>query len=306
MTMKHVSVLMVHFLVSVTAHNDADFTQAFQQFQTDFGKQYKNQEEIDFRFAIFSQNMLNISEMNNKRRSSVEAVFGVTQFSDLTAVEFKSNYLTYRAQKQRPESKFLDNSPTPDKVDWVAHGAVNPVRDQGRTGDAVKISYVQMIEGSAKASGKYPLIRLSVQQLMDCTTDANIEEYILKNGMESEENYKPGKPCGYDPSRIAVKVHSFGQIKTNEDDLRNQTSFRPVRVCVDARTFQTYRGGILTSCGTQINHCLELVGYDFAASTPYWRLQNMWGSSWGENGYIRIATGKDLCKIADAANFAVV
>lgn len=303
---KHASVLMVSLLVTVIAKHDSDLIQAFQQFQKDFAKQYKNQKEIDERFAIFSQNMLNISQMNIKKRSFDEVVFGITQFSDLTPVEFKKKYLTYRPQKRNPENNFIHDFSIPDKVDWVAQGAVNPVRDQGRMGDSVKISYIQMIEGSAKASGKYPLIKLSIQQLTDCATDTNIEDYILKNGLESEENYKPGKPCGYDPSRIAVKVHSFGQIKVGEEYLKNQTSFRPVRVCVDATAFQNYRSGILSSCGTQINHCLELVGYDFTASVPYWRLQNMWGTNWGESGYIRIATGKDLCKISDRADFAVV
>jgi len=31
-----------------------------------------------------------------------------------------------------------------------------------------------------------------------------------------------------------------------------------------------------------------LVGYGVDGTSSYWKIQNVWGSSWGENGYIRI------------------
>jgi len=61
-------------------------------------------------------------------------------------------------------------------------------------------------------------------------------------------------------------------------------------VAIDAAStvFQTYSTGIITSstCGTTLNHAVTAVGYDSGAG--YWRIQNSWGSSWGDAGYVNI------------------
>lgn len=35
-------------------------------------------------------------------------------------------------------------------------------------------------------------------------------------------------------------------------------------------------------------------------------LKNWWGSRWGEDGYMRIRRGKNLCGIANYAAYAIV
>lgn len=63
--------------------------------------------------------------------------------------------------------------------------------------------------------------------------------------------------------------------------------------------FQNYSGGIYTdntnTCSTNpcyntpTNHAISLVGWGTDATYgTYWILRNSWGSSWGENGYMRI------------------
>jgi len=44
-------------------------------------------------------------------------------------------------------------------------------------------------------------------------------------------------------------------------------------------------------------------GYDATASTPYWKVRNSWGTSWGENGFIRLPMGVNSCGIADEAMY---
>jgi len=64
-------------------------------------------------------------------------------------------------------------------------------------------------------------------------------------------------------------------------------------------SFQNYTGGIYsdsyTTCSaspcynTTTNHAIALVGWGTDATTgDYWILRNSWGSTWGENGYMRI------------------
>jgi len=70
-------------------------------------------------------------------------------------------------------------------------------------------------------------------------------------------------------------------------------SKQPLAIAVAANdTFMLYNNGILRNrCGTKLNHAVTLVGYgtDEATGENYWLVKNSWGTSWGEEGYIRLA-----------------
>jgi len=83
----------------------------------------------------------------------------------------------------------------------------------------------------------------------------------------------------------------------------------PVSVAVQANQFvwQFYRGGVIKRfCGTELDHGVLVVGYDIQGG--YWIVKNSWGSSWGENGYLRIAktTGKGVCGINMAPSYPII
>ncbi len=41
------------------------------------------------------------------------------------------------------------------------------------------------------------------------------------------------------------------------------------------------------TCGTAVNHAVLIVGYGATSSgTTYWKVQNEWGTGWGDNGFI--------------------
>jgi len=61
-----------------------------------------------------------------------------------------------------------------------------------------------------------------------------------------------------------------------------------------------YTSGILDqSCGTGLDHAIAAVGYGSDNGQEYWIIRNSWGSSWGEEGYIRVAIedGEGICGI---------
>merc|ERR1712107_4686 len=61
----------------------------------------------------------------------------------------------------------------------------------------------------------------------------------------------------------------------------------------DQSSFQSYSSGVLTaSCGTKLDHGVLAVGYGTDAGTDYWKVKKAWGSSGGEQGYVRLQRGK--------------
>lgn len=45
-----------------------------------------------------------------------------------------------------------------------------------------------------------------------------------------------------------------------------------------------------------------VVGY----TKHYWILKNWWGEMWGEDGYMRLRRGTNLCGIANYAAYSIV
>ena len=72
---------------------------------------------------------------------------------------------------------------------------------------------------------------------------------------------------------------------------------QPISVLIEAdrSVFQMYNGGIFDSsaCGTNLDHATLVVGYGSENGQEFWIMKNSWGTEWGEDGYIRIATSDD-------------
>jgi len=49
---------------------------------------------------------------------------------------------------------------------------------------------------------------------------------------------------------------------------------------------------------------ISVVGFDAAAAVPYYIVRNTWGDAWGEQGYIRMKMGGNLCGLATYAYVA--
>lgn len=151
---------------------------------------------------------------------------------------------------------------------------------------------------------------LSPEQLVECDRTSSgcnggLQEraynYIKRNGgIEEEVNYPYTSgvngttgSCAADKSKFVLTVKSYTKI-SGETDMSNYVlATGPVSIAVDASTWSSYTGGILSVCPTQINHAVQAVGVDTV--NGYWKVRNSWSEDWGEAGFIRLKYGADTC-----------
>lgn len=66
----------------------------------------------------------------------------------------------------------------------------------------------------------------------------------------------------------------------------NVAVYGPASICVNAANWGSYTGGVMTAdaCGgsaySDLDHCVQLVGFNSEASEPYWIVRNSWATNW--------------------------
>lgn len=142
-------------------------------------------------------------------------------------------------------------------------------------------------------------------------------EFIVKNhGINSDKNYPydaTDGTCNKKEEAVHVaQISGYQNVPADsESALLKAVANQPVSVSIDASgaDFQFYSSGVFTGkCGTDLDHGVTAVGYATTGDgTKYWLVKNSWGTSWGEEGYIRMQRDIDakegLCGIAMDSSF---
>ncbi|XP_017489756.1 PREDICTED: cysteine proteinase 3-like [Rhagoletis zephyria] len=168
-------------------------------------------------------------------------------------------------------------------------------------------------------------LSLSEQQLLNCAVedacrqggDAGTALSYVKNYGLSEEKAVPyvggNGPCPYAAIDYFYPIdeycvrsrfrYSYQSLTEQVDDAEMQrilVQMGPLYVVVDGRPelFRNYRSGVVDesegcSNGGQVNHAVLLVGYTEDA----WLLRDSYGRRWGEEGYFRLARGRNVCGV---------
>lgn len=98
----------------------------------------------------------------------------------------------------------------------------------------------------------------------------------------------------------------------NLEALADVVALTPVSICVNAENWDDYVSGVMTAqvCGgstfDDLDHCVQLVGYNRTAEKPYWLVRNSWSTLWGEEGYARLQFDANTCGIANEATIVDV
>jgi len=102
-------------------------------------------------------------------------------------------------------------------------------------------------------------------------------------------------------SGFAVSIRDWTRFSQDEREIADAlVRTGPLSVLVNADSLQYYSGGIVDadSCDpTELDHAVLLVGYGSEDGQDYWIIKNSWGSSWGEQGYFRLARGSGACGV---------
>lgn len=89
--------------------------------------------------------------------------------------------------------------------------------------------------------------------------------------------------------------------------LRYLATHGPIVAAVNAASWKYYLGGIIQyhceEAYEDLNHAVEIVGYNLEGQIPYYLVKNSWGPRFGDRGYIKVQVGKNLCGIANRVSF---
>ncbi|XP_046665276.1 cathepsin O-like, partial [Homalodisca vitripennis] len=288
----------------------------------------------------FQNSLKMIEELNSLRSGENSAYYGLTEFSDLSQEEFmhyKLHPLLSKRLRKHPGhyvsatfrnhdhhhnrlKKRAVESDLPQKVDWREKGAVTPVNNQKTCGACWAFSTVQTVE-SMNFLKTGQLIKLSVQQAIDCARNGNMGcdggdtcsllMWLANNKIKLQPatSYPlvlETQMCKLKKSTIGVQVasnYTCDYLVGDEDTLLSLLAYHgPVAVAVNALSWQYYLGGVIQfhcdGSPQNLNHAVQIIGYDLTAPIPHYIVRNSWGTTYGDNGYLYLAVGSNICGLA--------
>lgn len=283
----------------------------FMQYIAKHGKQYSSIEEFTLRLSLWSEVDQTIKEWNAD--PSVTSWMGHNFLSDYTFEEKAA----LRGLAPEGESHHDEEFTAIDHhvgayatFDWRNQGqVVPPVRDQGACGSCWAFSATGTVEMSVAIANNTAAGNYSEQQLVSCSQSYGNNgcnggwyywawDYMKGHAQETEADYPYTSgargvtgTCHADLSLGVVTVPSYVKIGQTNTDIVNAINIKPVSVALDAAraVFQQYTSGVVTSgCGTMLDHAVIAIGYGTENGQDYFLVRNSWGSSWGDQGYIKI------------------
>ena len=301
---------------------------------------FASAEERELRRARFCATRATVHAHNAKYKRGESGFFmRLNRFAALSAEEW-SGMMGYQqgslgvaasaaVTRHGDDERSRDNNVS--AVDWRAKGKVSSVKNQGQCGSCWAFSAIGAMEGAVSIQQGFAWNAsdensgYSVNQCLECTPNAMgceggwpwlcFQHIIDNGGIDSEEDWPYlSSPCDAAKEKLekVAAISGFKNITDGDESmLQRALAQQPVSVGVRANcdAFRNYGGGVLDEdCGggeREIDHAILAVGYNLTGKNPYYIVKNSWGTSWGEDGYLRMQIGNNLDCIACKATYPV-
>lgn len=322
--------------------------QAFQSFVQKHNRNYMTKEEYEARLGVFVSNLgvirahdaqgtgyrLGVNKFADMTPEEFEKMQGFKDNAQADASKFLDEEDAPDtidddgevADEDGSAGRGLQTAAT--SIDWRTKGVLNPIRNQGSCGSCYTFSTVASMEAIYKIK-KGSLPSFSEQQILDCSGsygNSGCSGGLMTNSFNYLKSYKAmtrtsypytavRSTCKYNSASgvvntIGYKTISSGDVNGHITAL--QSAPISAAVAASSAVFQLYRGGIIssTSCGTALNHAVNLVGYGTENGVNYWIVRNSWGTNWGESGYFRVlrstSNGDGICGILKMSSYPLI
>ncbi|KAL7048049.1 hypothetical protein ACKWTF_003196 [Chironomus riparius] len=295
-----------------------------------YGKKYKDlPEEVRARRRNNYLKNLDFIEKHNKNPKN-KFQLGSNEFSDRDPKTFvKEMCRTELPQMTRglplPPSIYTSTTPARSTVDWRTQ-YTQPIVSQGGCASCSAFSVVSVIEAYNEIRGRGKTA-MSQQNIVDCHSvkclggwpksifDWLKNTYGNKLARATDYPYTSGRTKTAGSCKVAQYVplnytSTFLFVPNGNTATLKQiiSNYGPVAIAVQVTNsglFQNYKSGIFTDATcpgpnqcTIINHAMVAVGYGkLTTGQEYFIIRNSWGTTWGENGYIRMAMS-NTCNVA--------
>lgn len=295
----------------------------FDLFIESYQKSYADK-DVQKRFKKFKKNLKTIDKRNKLERAyGGSAVHGITKFTDYDEDEFAAVFLTASpngASSGAIMTEVASYEGTEDSITWEGI-YTSGIHDQGYCGACWAYSVTEQMQADAIRAGLIDLnISLSAQQILSCDSASfgcgggwteRAYQYVQSaGGVALEEDYPYTSyydmtgTCQEDPDAFYMTTDGYYTVGSEQAMIDYVKSTGPLSACVDATNWATYVKGVVTVCGTEVDHCVQIIGVNTISTEGYWMIRNSWGTEWGEGGYIRLSVGNNTCAITNDPTFS--
>lgn len=198
-------------------------------------------------------------------------------------------------------------------------GLVHPIRDQQRCGSCWAFSASEVLSDRFSIASKKLTPVLSAEDLVSCDTGdmgcqggrlASAWAYMTNNGVVTDTclPYSAGNgtapacsnKCAdgesWTKSHAKTSYAISGVTNMQKDIMANG----PIQVAFKVyKSFMSYTSGVYKKKWYEIvpegGHAVKIVGWGVENGQDYWLVANSWNTSWGLDGYFKIARGHDQC-----------
>ncbi|XP_053625549.1 digestive cysteine proteinase 1-like isoform X2 [Plodia interpunctella] len=312
------------------ALEDKRINRAFDSFIVEHDKNYKDDKEYRERQNFFKNNLRLINSVNRQHKSYSLAL---NQFADLSDTELSILNALHVHPTNISEYIYHDDDTIGDDInsfDWRVYNAISPIKDQTvLCGSCYAFTSAAAIESTRfiYTGCQGVLEEISEQAIIDCSWSAGKKvnfgcdsgnlyytlTYIKNFGVPTKDSYGPYLAmegiCNIKNAEKIRKISNF--VKIPKDKTKIQNALRkngPLAIALNGnpKTFIFYSKGIYDNekCANQntdLSHGVTLIGFGEESGEEYWILKNSYGTKWGENGFMRIATKSNICGVMNTA-----